>query len=437
MATKRLPLEGVRVLDFAVVWAGPFGTMQLGDLGAEVVKVENTHVWQPMARGGMARPNPAIMAMQQPWAGGYPNGGDLKRPWNVSPTFVQIFRNKYSFTVDLQTDEGRKILERLISVCDVFYENNVTETMEKLGISYEYLKSIKPDIIMLRAPAYGSTGPYRNYRALGVHLEGVSGHSMLRHYRDTDPSTNSQIYAGDYFAGTHGAFAVIAALEHRRKTGKGQLIEIGQNETAMGMLAQFVMNYALNQDPSEAIGNRDIHGGVPCGAFKMSGEDRWLALTVYGDEQWLGLADVLGNPAWMAEERFATVDGRKANEDELEKLLAAELLSREVWETTRALQAKGIAAGPIMDAGDAFHNEHVRARGTLVPVKHPDIPGEHLFPGPLWKWSDAPVTIRKAPVTLGEDNDYVYREVMGFSEAEYETFKEHGHIGTEYDPSIA
>ena len=109
---------------------------------------------------------------------------------------------------------------------------------------------------------------------------------------------------------------------------------------------------------------------------------------------------------------------------------------RDAWEVARALQARGVAAGLVMDAGDAFHNEHVRARGTLIPVRHPDIPDEHLFPGPLWRFSDSPVTIRKPPVTLGEDNDYVYREVLGYSEEEYERFKEHGHVGTEYDASI-
>ncbi|MEX2080070.1 MAG: CoA transferase [Dehalococcoidia bacterium] len=429
-----LPLEGVRVVDLCVVWAGPFGTMQLADLGAEVIKVENVHVWQPMTRGGMARPTPALLSALTPWAGGYPNAGDLARPWNACPTFVQLFRNKHSVTIDYTTPLGREAFERLVKASDVVYENNVTETMEKLGITYEYVRGLKPDIIMLRAPAYGSDGPYMNYRALGVHLEGVSGHSLLRHYPDTDPTTNTLIYAGDYFAGTHGAFAVIAALEHRRLTGEGQLIEIGQAETAEGMLAQYAMDYALNGRSNEAIGNRDLHGGVPCNVFRTAGEDRWLALTVYGDEQWQRCARIMGGGT-LLDERFATEGGRRTNESELERLIGAAVKASDVNDLTRALQAEGIAAGPVMDARDVLNDEHANARGVFVEAEMAET-GPNRWPGPLWHWSDAPVTVRKAPARLGEDNDYVYREVLGYTEAEYERFKESGMVGMDYDATI-
>jgi crotonobetainyl-CoA:carnitine CoA-transferase CaiB-like acyl-CoA transferase len=433
--TKRLPLEGVRVIDFCVVWAGPFGTMQLGDLGAEVIKVENIHAWQPLTRGLIARPSSELCAVLPRWQGAYPNGGRIPRPYNACPTFVQLFRNKYSVTMDIRVPEGREAFEKLVRISDVFYENNVTETLPKLGITYEYLCSLKPDIIMLRAPAYGSSGPYRNYRALGVHLEGVSGHSMLRHYPDTDPSTNTQIYAGDYFAGTHGAFGVIAALEHRRLTGEGQLIEIPQVETAAGMLAQFSMDFALNGRPGEAIGNRDIHGGVPCGVYRTRGEDRWLAVTVYGDEQWGRLVEVLGSPAWALEPRFATEKARRANEDDLDRLLGQELRERDRWQVACALQERGVAAGPVMDAKDAFENEHLSARGTFVPMDAHES-GPHEWAGPLWKFSDAPVTVRKRPVALGEDNEFVYRQLLGYSDEEYRALEDAGHIGTEFDPGI-
>ena len=213
------PLTGVRVVDLTVVWAGPMATMLLADLGAEVIKVENIHVWQTLARGALAHPPKLPPNPEMP--GAYPNDDPGERPWNTAANSMNTLRNKRSVTMDLRVDEGRRAFEELIRGADVVYENNVTETMEKLGITYDYLRSLRPDIIFVRAPAFASTGPYRNRRAFGVHLEGVSGHSLLRSYRDLGPSTNTQIYAGDFFAGTHGAFAVMAALAFRQEREKG------------------------------------------------------------------------------------------------------------------------------------------------------------------------------------------------------------------------
>lgn len=165
-----LPLEGVRVLDFCVVWAGPFATMLLGDLGAEVIKVENPNRMQPMTRGALSRV-PKELADRLPPAEGFPDGKPGERPYNYHPTFVSVFRNKKSVTMDFRTPEGRELLGRLVSQCDVLIENNATETMDGLGVTYEWLCRWRPEIIMLRIPAYGSTGPYNQARALGVHLE--------------------------------------------------------------------------------------------------------------------------------------------------------------------------------------------------------------------------------------------------------------------------
>src|SRR6266567_3267861 len=283
------PLTGVRVVDLTVVWAGPMATMLLSDLGAQVIKVENIHVWQTLARGALAHPpklppNPAM-------PGSYPHDDPGERPWNTAANSMNTLRNKLSVTIDLRVPEGRQAFEQLVRGADVVYENNVTETMDKLGITYEYLCSLRPDIVYVRAPAFASTGPYRNRRAFGVHLEGVTGHSLLRSYRDLDPSTNTQIYAGDFFSGTHGAFAVIAALLYRRRTGKGQLVELPQVEAAAGMLAQYMMDYALNGRMHESIGNRDFHGAAPCGVYPCRGEDRWVAITVCDDDQWRSLCE--------------------------------------------------------------------------------------------------------------------------------------------------
>ncbi|MEE9278667.1 MAG: CoA transferase, partial [Myxococcota bacterium] len=240
------PLEGVRVIDLCVVWAGPFATMLLGDLGAEVIKPENQFVWQPMTRGGSARPDKGMLQYTNAWGGGYPRNEPGARPWNYSPTFVSLYRNKKSFTVDLRQPEGLDVLARLVALSDVVYENNATGTLEKLGISYDWLREANPSIIFVQVPAYGSSGAYADARALGVHLEGVMGHTLLRGYEDADPSTNSAIFSGDYLAGTQGALAVMAALRHRDRSGEGQRIEIAQAENAAGMFTQAIMDYSLN-----------------------------------------------------------------------------------------------------------------------------------------------------------------------------------------------
>ncbi len=430
-----LPLAGVRVVDLTVVWAGPYGTMLLGDLGAEVIKVENVHVFQPMTRGIIARPPKAMMGAGPPWATGYPDDEPGDRPWNRSPTFVNIYRNKQSVTMDIRIHEGREPFEDLIRTADIVYENNVTETMEKLGITYDYLRSLRPDIIFVRVPAFGSTGAYANFRALGVHLEGVSGHSLLRAYADLDPSANNQIFAGDYFAATHGAFAAIAALHYRNRTGHGQLIEIPQVEVATGMLSQFMMDYALNGRMHEAIGNRDFHGAAPAGVYPCAGADRWLALTVCDDAGWRALADVVGNPAWAGDGRFTTAEGRRAHHDELDRLIADATRDRDARELTRALQDRGVAAGPVMDARDAYEDAHLRDRGLFQRLYQQDC-GERDWVGPYLRTASGPLPIRRPPVALGEDNAHVYKQLLGFSDASFDALVTAGHIGDRFDENI-
>jgi crotonobetainyl-CoA:carnitine CoA-transferase CaiB-like acyl-CoA transferase len=439
---QKKPLEGVRVLDLAVVWAGPFATMLLGDLGAEIIKAENVHVWQPMTRGGVARPPAFMVQAGAAWATGYPGNTAGARPWNYNPTFVSLYRNKKSFTVDLRTPAGREILGRLAAKCDVVYENNATGTMEKLGITYDWLKSIREDIIMLRVPAYGSTGPYYNARGLGAHLEAVMGHSLIRGYDDADPSNNTAIFSGDYLAGAQGAFAVMAALWHRKKTGRGQLIEIGQAENASGMFSQAIMDYTLNRRVQTTIGNRDIFGRAPCGVYpaKSPGTaqetlDHWIAIHIESDEQWEALRRVMGDPAWAADQRFATNEGRATNYREVDAHIAEWTRERDDYDMMHELQAAGIAAAPVLEASRMFDDPHLRARDFFKSQRIEN--GEsYEFVGPLWKMEGTPVEFYQGPVGLGEHNEYVYKTLLGYTEAEYDAMVAAGDVGMDYDASI-
>jgi crotonobetainyl-CoA:carnitine CoA-transferase CaiB-like acyl-CoA transferase len=436
------PLEGIRVIDLCVVWAGPFATMLMADLGAEVIKPENPFVFQPMTRGAMARPPEGLLKASHAWGGGTPGSVPGKAPWNYSPTFVSLYRNKRSFTVDLRRPEGMDVLRRLVAVSDVVYENNATGTMEKLGITYDWLKAANPKIIFVRVPAYGNSGPYSNARALGVHLEAVMGHTLLRGYDNADPSGNTAIYSGDYLAGAQGAFAVMTALWHRERTGEGQMVEIAQAENAAAMFTQAVMDYTLNGRVQEAIGNRDVFDRYPCGVYpaKSAGtsltmEDRWIAISVEDDDQWRAFGQAIGSPAWANDPRFATNAGRAEHFREIDAHIAAYTKDRDDYELMHQLQAAGMAAAPILEASRLFDDPHLRARGWFRSQTQ-EGSGTNEYVGPIWNFPETPVEFYQPPVCFGEHNDYVYRDVLKVSETEYDALKASGHIATEYDPSV-
>ncbi len=435
-----LPLEGIRVLDFCVVWAGPLSTMLLGDLGAEVIKVENPNQMQPMTRGTMARVPKELAAVLPPAAGGFPEGDPGEKPFNYHPTFVSVFRNKKSVTMDFRTPEGRELLGRLVAESDVIVENNATETMDGLGITYEWLRSLRPDIIMLRIPAYGSTGPYNQARALGVHLESVMGHTAIRGYADLDPTTSTPVFSGDYLAGTQAALAVMLALRHRRKTGRGQLIELAQAETASAMLFQGFMDYLMNGRVPARLGNRSITGCAPAGVYPCRSEgpasecgDRWIAIEVIDDAAWRALVEVMGSPDWARETDLATVEGRRARHDFLDEQIAAWTKDFDDYELFHRLQRAGVACAPVVNSYRIMDDEHVLARNLYQPQVLAGGVGPYRFTTPVFRFSETPITVRQPSVALGEHNEYVYREVIGVTAAEFEHYRALGHVATDFN----
>ena len=426
---SRLPLEGVRVLDMTVVWAGPYCTTLLADLGAEVIRVESIQVFGPPTRGSMARPPELVLRNLPPFIGGMPNREAGARPWNRYPLFNAHARNKKSMTVDLLRPEGRDIFKRLVEVSDVLVENNPTETMPKLGISYEELREINPGFIMLRMPAYGNDGPYQNHRSLGIHIEGVIGHSLLRGYTDLEPSANTQVYMADAAAGVGGAFAVACALNHRRRTGEGQLVELSQAENAIPFLGQAFMDYSMNGRSQETLGNR--HPTAVQGVYPCKGDDRWVAITIFDERDWELFRSAIGEPDWARDERFGSHESRREHHDALDGFISEWTRGMEHREAMGLLQAHGVAAGAVMDQRDAAEDPHLLARGMFEEAFQEDV-GTHLYPRAPFRMSGSDVRIRRGPVRLGQDNEYVYRTVLGLSEGEYEGLVREGHIGEEY-----
>ncbi len=429
----RLPLEGLRVLEITVVWAGPYCGSFLADLGAEVIRVESTKAFVPLTRGAAPHLTQAVIDNLPLYSGGTPGRVPGERPFNRSPMFNSHARNKRSMTVNLLDPGGREIFDRLVAISDVLVENNPTETMEKLGISYESLKAVKDNIIMLRMPAYGSTGPYRDFRAHGVHIEGVVGHTMLRGYEDTDASYNTTVLMSDAAAGAQGAFAVLAALHHRKRTGEGQLVELGQAENVFPFLGEYYMDHLMNGRAHGPTGNRHPRALQNC--YPCAGDNRWVAVTVYDNQQWRALCQVIGAPDLEADAGLADAAARRSRQDEIDPRIAAWTRTQSPDAAMHALQERGIPAGAVMNQADVFADSHVRSRQFFQESFQEDC-GAHLYPGPLYKMSATPLSIRRGPVMFGQDNEYVYRELLGYSAEEYEAFEAAGHVGTDYAEGV-
>jgi crotonobetainyl-CoA:carnitine CoA-transferase CaiB-like acyl-CoA transferase len=427
------PLAGFRVVDLTVAWAGPFGAMLLGDLGAEVLRVENIHVWLSHTRNWRARPTRREVPATDPITSGYPYGEPGDRPWERSPAYVPLHRNRRSVTIDVRTERGRGYLKRLVEVSDVVYDNNVPETLEKLGITWEAVSAWNPRAIMFRAPAYGLRGEYRNYRAWGTHIEAVLGHTLLRGYPDADPSGTPPVYACDFQTGVIGAFAVMAALFARERSGKGQLVELSQAENGLSLFPQAIMDWTLNGVVQATTGNRGVHGEAPSGVYACRAGG-WIAIDVCEDAEWRALANVFGRPELADAPEFATAEARRARLDELDSVLGELTRERDATALMHALQAAGVPAGEVQRADQAYHCPHLRGRGFFERLEN-RYTGAHDYPGLMFRMPASGLRI-DPPTTLGEFNEYVYREILGLGEAEYEELVASGEIGDTFDETI-
>ena len=431
-----LPLEGVRICDFTAVWAGQTATMYLADMGAECIKVENPFVWNPMTRAASPRINKMMAAAAPPWISGHPGGDPGPRPWNNSSAFIHVLRNKKSFTVDSRRPEGLAIVKTLIRMSDVLAENLALGTLEKLGLDDDAIRAERPDIVILHLPAFGRAGEYAESRGYGAHIDSVAGSSAVRGYRDSAPLSNIQIFAGDFFAGMHGAVAVLAALRHRRRTGEGQVIEMAQVECSAQMFPQAALDAAWNGREHRTIGNRSIEGFVPNGVFPTNGNDEWIAISCRSDEEWHALVRFMGSPAWATAESLATAAGRGEKEDMLEERLWEWTSSHARDDLFHALQAAGVTAGPVLNAKEATEDPHLAQSGVWKELPATEDYPATKFNAPPYKFSRSDVGLRTPPALFGEHNDYVYRELLGVTEEEYERLAEAGHIADTYDPNV-
>jgi len=397
----RLPLEGIRVADFTWVWAGPFCTLQLAHLGAEVIRIETAT-------------RPCVTRLLPPWPDGKPG-------LNRSGYFNQYNQGKHSLSLNLREPKALEIARQLIAKSDIVAENFSGGVMDRLGLGYDAVRQLKPDVIMISLSGYGTTGPEKEYISYGPAQVPMSGMSSLTGYKGWRPMHVGISY-GDPNGGLHGAFAVLCALMYRARTGKGQYIDLSQWETSTAMVAEGLLDYSMNGTQPERDGNRDPYLS-PHGVFRSAGEDCWVSLAVRDDDEWQRLCTVINQPVLANDPRFATLAARKQNEDELESLVTAWTSTCSPEEATVQLQAVGIPAAPAMSNKDLAADPHLNSRSIFVYRDHPEV-GKKQHIGIPWQLSKTPLSVRRAAPLLGQDTDYVLRDILGYSADEVTALRE-------------
>jgi benzylsuccinate CoA-transferase BbsF subunit len=404
---RALPLEGIRVANFGWVWAGPVVGQTLAFLGADVVKIESR------TRIDLTRTLP-------------PFGGGVRDP-DRSLSNHACWAGNGSVTLDLKKPEAQALARRLVSQCDAVIENFGPGVMEQLHLGWDELRKVRPDLVMFSMPAAGLDGPFKDIRTYGLSLTSTTGLDSLTGYLGGPPIPVENAFS-DPYNGILGAYAILVALAHRERTGEGQHIDYSQQEAVMQMIGPAFMDYVLNGRVAGPIGNRHpLAAGAPHGVFPCAGDDRWISIAVLRDEEWSGLVRAMGQPGWALAGELATAAGRVRRIDEIHERLAAWTRDADARALAERLQEHGVAAAPVLSVADLLGDPHWRARKTFIEVVHPLGFPETIY-GAYVKMSRSRVEVRPGP-RMGQDNERVFRGLLGVGEDEYRRLLDEKVIG--------
>ncbi len=390
------PLSGLRVTDFTWVVAGPFCTKTLADMGAEVIKIE-------------ARNRPDGM---RTYINRY---DDLPKPFPYG-VFDNFNRNKMGITVNARHPEGLKLLKDLIAVSDVVTENFRGGVLERWGLNFEEMRKARPDIVYLSISGYGQTGPYKKYAAHYHIAQAIPGFTYLTGKEGDIPVVTGSW--ADTTTGLHAAAALCMALEHRNRTGQGQHIDVSMTTCIGNIMGSAYLEYAVNGSEPRANGNRLPYPAASVeGAFRCQGEERWVAIGVYTEDEWRALCRVIGRQELLEDSRFEAESDRVQHWQELEAEVTKWTLERCAEDAMKELQDAGIGAAVVENIQDLMeHDEQLKHRKYYVDAWHPDRSvGTLTLDGVVPKFSDTSGKVRRAAPTIGEHNEYVFGEILGIS----------------------
>ena len=411
------PLKDLIVLDCSMVWAGPYCTKLLGDMGATIIKIEANRQLDSIR--GPAIPPPIPLSH-------YANDDPGEDPWNRSGYFNKTNRNKLGMCMNILKPEGREVFMELAKIADVVIENFGGGVFERMGYGYDVIKAVNEDVVFVSMPPSGNGGPEAKYVGYGVAIEQLGGVvARTGYFRDGMPM-KSGINYGDPIAGIHTAGYIMTALLHRRKTGRGQYIDLSQRECAINWTGESVLEYQMTGKEPTWIGNRDEHM-APSGAYRCTGDDEWVGLAVGSDAEWRGLCEAIGRPELR--EQFATLDARFEHHAEIDAAITEWTSTRSSDDAMQALQQHGVAAGTSANSRRVVEDPHLNARGFWTEVDHVSA-GRHKLAGLAWNMDRTPGAVYSAAPALGQYNDYVLKEILGKSEEEVQRLRDAGVLET-------
>lgn len=393
MANKAL--EGIKVAALIQGITGPFTAATLASYGAQVLRIESrTRIeWHRQA-------GPFI--------------GDVALP-DRSVLYQFINPGSYGITLNLKHPRAMEVMTRIIKWADVVVENFAGGVMKRAGLGYEDLRKIKPDIIMLSAAIYGQTGPYAEVPGYGGTLTALTGLPYITGFPDQMPQFPGFAIT-DFIAPRANVLAIVAALNYRRKTGKGQYIDAAQMESVIPLLTPLLLQYEANGKEAERIGNRSTYA-APHGVYRCKGDNRWCAITVFTDEEWGKFCQAIGKPAWTESTEFATLMGRLKNVDKLDRLVEEWTMNYSPEEVVSLMQGAGVAAGVVQSGQDLDSDPQLKHRHFYWKLEHPEV-GNFTYSGMPARLSKTPYEMKRAPM-LGEHNEYVYTQLLGMTDEEF------------------
>jgi len=385
------PLSNIRILDLTRVWAGPLALRMLADFGAEVIKISDPRV--PVDR--------------------------------ESGTNNKLNRNKLGLALRLDEPEGRQLLLDLTNISDVVIENFRPRVMRNFDLTYEDLKTVKPDIIMCSMPGFGSEGEYAEYPAFGPSVETMTGISSLMGYPGGPPMVSGIAYP-DPLAAMNGAGALMSALLHRQRTGQGQFIDLALSEGPVCQIGEHIVAFSRTGTQPLRIGNTHPNH-APYGVYPCSDDDQWIAICVTSDNQWAILQKLMGNSDGD-DSRFASSASRVSHRAELDELVGQWSVKHDSRELTVTLQSLSIAAGAAVNNWQMLEDPHMNQRGFMMDIDEPDL-GVKRYPGQAIRLSSTPATKQNPSPQLGEHTRQLLHNLLSMSNAEIDRHAEHGIIG--------
>jgi crotonobetainyl-CoA:carnitine CoA-transferase CaiB-like acyl-CoA transferase len=405
------PLEGIRILDFSQVWAGPACTSMLACLGAYVIKIE-----------GMSRLDISHILLTA-------ENQFTAELWNRGPYYHYRNAGKRGITLDLLQPDGLDLVKRLVPACDVVVEAFSPRVMKNFGLGYDVLRELRPDLIMISMSGYGQTGPYSDWGAYGMGLEPASGVASITGYPGSGP-TRTGVSFTDPIAGIAAAAAILMALRHRQRTGEGQYIDMSQQETALPFVGGALMEYQMTGRMARPRGNRSPIA-APQGCYRCKGDDDWLVISISDDEEWASFCTAVGHPEWQDDERFATIPARYQNHDTLDALIEEWTREQDHIEAFHLLQKAGVRAAPVYDGKELLLDPHIRERHHFDVLDHPaDLGPRPVARNLIAKFGRMDPKPDRAAPSMGEHNAEVLQELAGVSDEELADLEARQIIGT-------